>query len=60
MDAMLTEDADALRTALARTATWHGRFAELLDNPYVPPAQAARAALAHTVARELGAEVWLC
>jgi hypothetical protein len=60
MDAMLTEDADALRAALARMATWHGRFAELLDNPYVPPAQAARAALAHTVARELGAEVWLC
>jgi hypothetical protein len=60
MDAMLTEDADALRTALARMATWHGRFAELLDNPYVPPAQAARAALAHTVAGDLGAEVWLC
>ncbi|MEV3954338.1 hypothetical protein [Streptomyces albogriseolus] len=60
MDAMLTEETDALHTTLARVAAWHGRFAERLDNPYVPPTQAAHAALAHTAADELGADMWLC
>ncbi|WP_280869112.1 hypothetical protein [Streptomyces sp. MJP52] len=60
MDAMLAEDTHALQTALARLATWQERCRELLDNPHVPPSLAARAALAHTVARELGADLWLC
>ena len=51
--ALLGEDTDALDMALYQIATWDSSLAEQLKSPHTPRPQAARAALAACVTRDL-------
>jgi hypothetical protein len=51
--ALLAEDAQALELALRRVAAWDSALDEQLDSPHTPRPQAARAALATCVKRDL-------
>ena len=51
--ALLDEDTNALDLALRRIATWDSALAEQLESPHTPRPQAARAALAAYVGRDL-------
>jgi hypothetical protein len=51
--ALLDEDTNAMNMALRQIATWDIALATQLDSPHTPRPQAARAALASCVGREL-------
>jgi len=51
--ALLDKDTTALEMALRRIASWDGALAEQLESPHTPRLQAARAALAACVRRDL-------